>query len=82
MAAPEPFEGPYGGPEGQPACAAEQFPDPATIRTLPFFKSATWMGFIGIRVDSVLHFPVPFDCAVAMGITPADKITTEISVCV
>src|SRR5439155_20477102 len=64
-AAPELFEGPYGGPAGQPVCAAGQFPAPATMRTLPFLSSATWIGLIGIAGVSVLHCPVRLGWAVA-----------------
>ncbi len=56
--APELFDGPYGGPAGQPDCDGGQFPEPATTRILPLLSSATWMGLIGITYGCVLHTPV------------------------
>ena len=55
--APERFEGPYGGPEGQPVCEGPQFPDPVTTNTLPLVRSAAWIGLMGTLLGKVLHCP-------------------------
>jgi len=55
--APDPFEGPYGGPEGQPVREGEQLPDPATIKIFPFARSVAWTGLIGIVFGNVVHCP-------------------------
>src|ERR1700730_1284561 len=65
MAAPELLEGPYGAPAGQPCSEGGQAPEPATINTLPFGKSGTWIGLIGVRFGSVLHCPCTFAWAIS-----------------
>src|SRR5262249_23864430 len=65
MAAPELLEGPDGGPAGQPVREGRQAPEPATMKTLPFGKSATWIGLIGVRLGSVLHCPCTFAWAIS-----------------
>ena len=44
--APDPFDGPYGGPCGHPDTEGRQFPDPVTTRIFPLCSSASWMGLM------------------------------------
>jgi hypothetical protein len=47
--APEWFDTPNGGPDGQPDCEGGHFPGPATTKILPLCIKAVWMGLMVIE---------------------------------